>query len=47
MGEYQLDHAFCDAETGHLLDTCRVWDDDEVRRLSDHVPLVADFRIAE
>jgi endonuclease/exonuclease/phosphatase family metal-dependent hydrolase len=45
MSGYQFDHAFCDPETGQLLDSCRVWDNDEVRALSDHAPLVTDLRI--
>jgi hypothetical protein len=42
-GPYQLDHLFCDRETGAGLVDCRVMDEKWARELSDHVPLMAEF----
>jgi len=42
---YQLDHAFCDGVSGKQMLDCSVWSDRVVGELSDHAPVVTDFRL--
>ncbi|HEU4578249.1 MAG TPA: hypothetical protein VFS67_08345 [Polyangiaceae bacterium] len=43
---YQLDHTFCDRTSGNQMVACAVWQDPILHELSDHAPLVTDFRFA-
>ena len=41
---HQLDHLFCDSRTGELMVDCCVRADWVAPELSDHAPMVTDFR---
>jgi len=45
--EYQLDHFFISSEWAHRVRSCNIVDDDIVRRLSDHAPMLLDLDVAE
>ena len=42
-----VDHLFCDAESGHRLEGCVAVNTWPASELSDHAPLVADFRFED